>query len=186
MSYSVPGWLAFALLLFWAMGAYKRLVRLRLQGRASFAVLEGLFSQYVLLVKTNFPEINAGPSVPASSNVQARFYAAWTDLAVTAEQFNAALKVAHALPPNGPTIQALRAAQDAMHLSWSRLQDLPIGLAGPALPGALQSQWDHVALQVETARTEFNQWVVNYNEAINQFPALLLAYVFGFKSAQPI
>ena len=83
-------------------------------------------------------------------------------------------------------MRALKTAFETFCMSWSRLQNLPPDLAGSALPGALQSQWEQLAFQIEMARTEFNRAVVNYNEAINQFPALLLAWIFGFKSAQPI
>lgn len=81
---------------------------------------------------------------------------------------------------------ALSTALETLYLSWSRLRDLPSDLAGAALPITLQSQWEHVALQAEIARTEFNRMVTNYNQAISQFPALLLAWLFGFRPAQPL
>ncbi|MBV5345415.1 MAG: LemA family protein [Rhodoferax sp.] len=46
--------------------------------------------------------------------------------------------------------------------------------------------WEQLAFEVERARSDFNQTVTNYNEAKNQFPATVLAKIFGFKSAQPI
>lgn len=186
MSDSVRVWFVIAVLLFWSMGAYNRLMRLRSQGIVAFAALEALFNQYVLLVKTNFQDAGVVHFLPDSGPGQDTSSAAWAGLAAAAEQFNASLKVAHAQPLNGPTTRALRTALETLCLSWSRLSDLPPDLAGPALPSTLQSQWEQLASQVEMARTEFNKRVVNYNEAINQFPALLLAWVFGFKPAQPI
>lgn len=177
MSDSVLVWFVIAVFLFWSMGAYNRLMRLRSQGIVAFAALEGLLNQHLLMLKINFPD--AGEGHDASS-------AAWIGLAAAAEQFNASLKVAHTQPLNGPTTSALRTAFETLYLSWSRLQDLPPDLAGSALPSTLQSQWEHIARQADMARTEFNRTVTNYNEAINQFPALLLARVFGFKPAQPI
>src|SRR5450830_1391221 len=186
MSDSVMVWLAAAVLLFWAMGAYNRLVRLRSQGILAFAALEGLFNQYLLMVKTNFPLAEALQSSQTSDQGQDLAVAAWRGLSAAAEQFNASLKIAHAQPLNGPRIKALQTALETLSLSWCRLRDLPPDLAGPALPGNLQTQWELLALQVEIARTEFNRRIDNYNEAIYQFPALLLAWVFGFKSAQPL
>jgi len=186
MSDSVVVWFAIAVLLFWSMGAYNRLMRLRSQGLVAFATLEGLLNQHVLLVKTNLPVAEVVASVPDSGQGHDASAGAWAGLAAAAEQFNASLKVAHAQPLNGPTMGALRTAFETLCLSWARLRDLPPDLAGPALPGTLQSQWEQVASQVEVARIEFNQRVVNYNEAIAQFPALLLAWVSGFKPAQPI
>ena len=186
MSDSLIVWFAIAVLLFWSMGAYNRLVRLRSQGLVAFATLESLLNQYVALVKTNFPDASVADSRPDAGQAQDAFSAAWTGLAAATEQFNASLKIVHTQPLKGPTMRALGTALETMCLSWSRLQNLPPDLAGPALPGTLQSQWEQVASQDDIARTEFNGRVVNYNEAIAQFPALLLTWVFGFKPAQPI
>ena len=186
MSDSVVVWLAVALCLFWALGAYNRLIRLRSQGIVAFATLEGLCQQHLLLVRANCP---AGDQAVASlepGHAPDATLVAWAALEAAAEQFRASLKVAHAQPLNAPVMRALATALQTLALSWSRLRDLPPDLAGPALPAAFQSQWEHVALQVENARTEFNRRVLNYNEAIGQFPALLLAWLFGFKAAQPI
>lgn len=83
-------------------------------------------------------------------------------------------------------MSALKTALETLCLSWCRLRDLPPDLAGPALPATLQSQWEHLTLQSDIARAEFNRLVANYNEAIEQFPALFLARLFGFKAAQPL
>lgn len=186
MSDSIIVWFAVALLLFWAMGAYNRLMRLRSQGIAAFATLEALLNQYMAMVQTNLPETEVNDAHHDVQVHEIASAAAWAGLAAAVEQFNASLKVAHAHPLHGPTMRALRTAHDTLCLSWSRLRDLPADLTGPALPGTLQSQWEQVAAQVDVARTEFNRRVENYNEAIDQFPALVLAWLFGFKSAQPI
>jgi LemA protein len=189
MSHSVMGWIGVAVLLFWSMGAYNRLTRLRSQGILAFAVLEALLSQLVVTVKANLPESAVVADVPPDlpeHDASAAFFAACGGLVAAAEQFNVSLKVAHARPLNGPTTSALKTAFETLCLSWSRLRALPADLAGPALPVMLQSQWEQIAAQVEVARTEFNRRVANYNEAIDQFPALLLAWLFGFKPAQPI
>lgn len=182
MGDSVAVWLTIAVLLFWAMGAYNRLMRLRSNGIAAFAALEVLFNQYLLLVQSNFYD---GCEREAHQGHDA-FTVAWATLVGAAQQFNASLKIAHAHPLNGVTTSALRTALETLCLSWSRLQELPPDLAGPALPNNLQAQWDHVSMQVEVGRDEFNRTVANYNEAIHQFPAILLTWVFGFKPAKPI
>lgn len=55
MSDSVVVGFAIAVFLFWSMGAYNRLMRLRSQGIAAFAALEGLFKQYLPMVKKKLP-----------------------------------------------------------------------------------------------------------------------------------
>ena len=42
-------------------------------------------------------------------------------------------------------------------------------------------EWNHLVLQVAAAAEEFNQTVQHYNDAVRQFPAVLLAWLFGFK-----
>jgi LemA protein len=87
---------------------------------------------------------------------------------------------------NGTPIETVCAAQDAVAQAWTRLQALPPNQIGPVLAPTLVLQWTQLGAQTDAARSEFNQRVVNYNEAIQQFPALLLAWVLGFKPAQPI
>ena len=186
MSDSVLLWLALAVSIFWAMGAYNRLMRLRSQGIAAFTALESLLRQQALMVKTHLPQAGDVDGARAASQEHDAFSAAWVALAAAAEPFNAALKLAHAKPLDSKTMETLRTAHETVCLSWSRLRDLPPDLAGPALPHTLHAQWEHVALQVDIARTKFNRLVANYNAAITQFPALLLARVFGFQPAQPI
>ena len=178
MSDSVIVWLGLAVLLFWAMGAYNRLVRFRSQGLQAFASLEGLLNQYGVLVKNHAPDTEALE--------RGEVAAVWVELTTAAEQFAAALKVAQTQPLNAFTMKKLHTALDALLLAWDRLQGLPADLAEPAVPPALLVQWAQVSVQMEMARSEFNQRVVNYNEAIQQFPALLLAWMVGFKPAQPI
>jgi LemA protein len=186
MSVSVVIWVFFAMLVFWSMGAYNRLIRLRFHGLAAFSALEIHLHQYVLMVQSNSPAAIPFITPPDESQNDDDFLARWAGLTAAADQFTASLKMVHARPLNIPTMLALRTAKETLSLSWAQLRDLPPDLAGAALPGALQSQWEQVTLQAEMASTEFNRQVENYNEAIHQFPALLLAWVFGFKPAQPI
>ena len=179
-------WFVIALLMFWAMGAYNRLMRLRTQCHVAFSALALLFNQYVSMVNVNFQTADEAHLIPATGQGIDAFFSARIGLVSAAEQFAASLKVAHAHPLRGPTMQALKTALEILTSSWCRLLDLPPDLAGPALPGTLQVQWEHVALQVGLAQTEFNRQVESYNDAIDQFPAVLLARLFGFKPAQPI
>ena len=176
MSDSVVLWVAIAVLLFWAMGAYNRLVRCRSQGIVSFAVLEDLFHQNLQLVQTHAPDAQAAQDC----------LTAWAAQVAAAEQFKASLRVAHAQPLHAPAMKALRTAHGTLSESWARVRGLPSYLVEPAWLQTLQSQWEQLAVKTELARTDFNRVVANYNEAIGQFPALLLAWLFGFKPAQAL
>ena len=186
MSDSVTVWLALAVFLFWAMGAYNRLGRLRSQRLQAFAVLDGLLKQYPVLVNTALPAPQVRPVQGDERLESGEVSAAWAALAAAAESLAASLKGTHALSLNGATIGRMRAGLDAVFQAWTRLQALPPEQTGPVLASALVLQWTQLGTQTDAARSEFNQRVVNYNEAIQQFPALLLAWVLGFKPAQPI
>ena len=186
MSNSVIFWLLLAVLGFWAMGAYNRLVRLRSQGLQAIATLEVLLNQFILLVKTNspLPVLHPAPAQAAfGSDESAR---AWLALVAATEQLALPLKATRTQPLNSAAVPALALALQTLLHSWADLQHLPADVAGPEFSKTLQLQWQHVALQAELARQEFNRVVLAYNAAIHQFPALLLARLVGFKAAQPL
>ncbi|MEI6734488.1 MAG: LemA family protein [Comamonadaceae bacterium] len=160
MSSSVFLWFSAAVLLFWAVGAYNRLVRLRSQGIAAFTVLEGLLNQFAPLAGSDAPDLDA--------------------LAACADQFRVALKMCRSQPLHGPAIAALTMTYETMCLCWSRQRQLAPVRGLPALP----QRWDQLVAQTEMARSEFNGAVARYNAAVNQFPAVLLARLFGFRPAQ--
>ena len=54
-------------------------------------------------------------------------------------------------------------------------------LAGPRLPENVTSERAQLARQTQVAIGHFNHAVARYNAAIDEFPALLLAWLFGFK-----
>ena len=55
----------------------------------------------------------------------------------------------------------------------------------PAPAGDVTARRAQLALQTHAATEQFNQAVARYNEAIAQFPAVLLAWLFGFKPGLP-
>ena len=83
-------------------------------------------------------------------------------------------------------MSALQTAYSTLGTSWERLQSEPPDLAGHRIPEVLQQDWSQVALLISPARAEFNRLVVAYNEAIAQFPASLLAWLFAFNPARPL
>jgi LemA protein len=147
-------WVGSALLLFWSVGAYNRLVRLRSQGLAAFAVLDDLLGRFVTMAREKGSDSGA--------------------LIAAADQFQSSLRVSRSQPLNGPTTSALRTAYETLCSCWLQV------------PDTLPSQWDQLAVQLEIARTDFNRSVISYNLALTQFPAVLLAWVIGFRPAQSL
>jgi LemA protein len=177
MPTSIVFWSLLALLLFWIVGAYNRLMRLRADANAAFATLEAELSRQVDLVRNQLP----GPEAtqPASLDGEGSF---WAGLHGAAAQFAASLAAARSRPLEPAGIAALSSAQDVLAMAWQRAErDDAHDLAGPRLPDTLTSRRAQLALQTHSATERFNQAVVHYNQAIAQFPAVLLAWLFGFK-----
>ena len=64
MPSSIVLWSVAAVLLFWAMGAYNRLMRLRAEANAAFAALEGELAKQVALVRECLPPPEATQPAP--------------------------------------------------------------------------------------------------------------------------
>ena len=175
MSASVTIWALLAVLMFWAVGAYQRLGRLRALAIAAFAPLDAQLGQYVTLVKNNFSNTASDYAPPAQAGLMG-----------AALQFESSMAVARAYPLDVLVMRALETAHETLLTSWARVRSEPPDLAGDPLPEALQQQWAHIALEVAVARTGFNQRVHNYNTAIQQFPAVFLAWLFRLCPAHQI
>jgi LemA protein len=180
MPNSLVLWGVAAVLLFWSVGAYNRLVRLRSDANAAFAVMEAELTRQVELVQACLPADEAQP-VPTFGS-EAPF---WGGLQGAATQFAASLAAARHRPLEPEGIAALSAAQDVLTMAWDRVErDDAHDLAGSRLPETVTVQRAQLASQIQAATGQFNQAVARYNAGIHQFPAVLLAWLFGFKAGQ--
>ena len=84
MPSSLVFWIAAAVLLFWTVGAYNRLMRLRAEANTAFANLEAEFSRQIDLVRNDLPPAEA--TQPASLDGEGSF---WGGLHGAAAQFAA-------------------------------------------------------------------------------------------------
>ncbi|SDP94749.1 LemA protein [Rhodoferax sp. OV413] len=174
ISGSIVGWGLAALLLFWSVGAYNRLVRLRGQAVRAFAALAPLLQRYGELLPSGAATDSPSPS------------AAWSGLYGAHAQFTASLAVARSHPLDAAALAALAAAEQVLQMAWLRVEAEGLGSDGQALAEALPPQWAEIQRHVEHTKPLFAQAVHSYNSAITQFPAVLLAWLFGFRAAQPL
>jgi LemA protein len=162
------------------VGAYNRLVRLRSDANAAFAALESELHKQVQLVHGCVP--------PEEEQQQSQFTggsAFWGGLQGAAAQLSASLASAKARPLDPERIAALGAAQEILSMAWDRAErDDAHDLAGPRLPEDFSGERAQVVRMTQAATEHFNQAVGRYNEAIAQFPAVLLAWLFGFHPAR--
>ena len=106
-------WIVIAIGLFWALGAYNRLMRLRSAVVQSF----GSFDAHMVRMVALLGEFNASctvqrdsASAPADQEIAA--------LQGATTQLSASLAVARARPLRPDAIAALAAARDVLHASW--------------------------------------------------------------------
>ena len=157
-------------MLFWSLGAYNRLVRLRAQVRASFVAVGTRMSQYAVIVaeqgeaRAMQSPHDKSPDEPTSS---------WAGLLAASAQFDASLRVARKHALDAKAMAALKTAHAVLQTFWERQTDQPSAM--------LQRQWGESMALANEAVLEFDQCVQHYDAAIAQFPALILAFLFNFQ-----
>jgi LemA protein len=175
--------IAAAVLLFWAIGAYSRLARLRAGARKAFAALDEQLMRQIVWVQGCLPEsMRGGQTAPAELHDQATL--AWARVRAASDQFAAALARARqdALA-DVPTLAGVVLAHEALRTAWAGA--LVEAVAPDAVPSAerLQARWLRLLHQSLPLRTVFNEAAQAYNAAIAQFPASLMARLIGFRAA---
>ncbi|MBS0507145.1 MAG: LemA family protein [Proteobacteria bacterium] len=179
-----------ALLLFWGVGAYNRLIRLRSAALQAFGALDAHWQRWLTLL-AEYAQARAGQTeadAPASAATEAASdtHAA---LGAAAAQFGASLAVARARPLDGGAAAALAAAAQVLDTAWhGMIHDAARaseGVAPPALAPWIH-QREQLAVHSGEARRLFNEAVTVYNRAIVQFPANVLAWLFGMKQGSAL
>lgn len=180
MDSSLVTWIVAAIVVFWAVGAYNRLVRLRSEANGAFAALETELQRELALVRACIPPQE---EQPASQFQGGSVF--WSGLQGAAAQLAASLQSARVRPLEGERIAALGAAQEVLASAWERaLRDDAHDLAGSRLPPDVERQLQELVRMTQAATERFNQAVDRYNHAIDQFPALVLAWLFGFRAGR--
>jgi LemA protein len=167
-------WAGAAALLFWGVGAYNRLVRLRGDLVQRFGPVEQQFKQrheLLLLQLDALAPVLASASAHAAPRLDA--------LRAACQQAESACTHARLRPGAVGAITSLRLAEDILTEARARLP-VPT-IAGTALP-ELGTRLATVDTTLSFARRQFNESVEVYNHAIRQFPTRLLAGLFGFRA----
>jgi LemA protein len=160
-----------AVLLFWIVGAYNRMVSLRNALVARFVSVDELFRQRQALIETQL-ELLASTLTSAAPRLEA--------LRAACRQADAAREHASRRPGAAGAVTSLRVAEDILANARARL---PVqSVAGVDLP-ELNTRIAASDTTLSFARREFNAAVAGYNEAVRQFPTALLARLFGFRPA---
>ena len=165
---------AAALLIFWAVGAYNRLVRLKNAMVKSFAQIEVQLKRRHDLV----------PALVEAARTYLQHEPAALQAVISAgNQAHSASGAARNRPGKTEAIMACAAAEQMLDSSLSRLFALAENCsdltADPTLH-ELNQELASLENPLGFARQSYNDAVLDYNHAQSQFPALVVARLFGF------
>ena len=163
-----------ALLVFWFVGAYNRLVRLK-------NIIANAFAQIDVQLKRRHDLI---PNLVEAARKYLQHESATLEAVIAARnQARRASDAVRARPAHAGAIVELAAAEQALDGSLGRLfalseayPELKADQTIRELSEALTSTENKVAF----SRQAYNDAVLDYNDAQGQFPALLVARLFGF------
>jgi LemA protein len=177
------GWLGLlgAILVFWALGAYNRLVRLRAQVAQQFGPLEAVLMNYQELVHQAVTAAATAPQLWATSMAPDMGTDHLTRLQVAASLSTVAMARMQSHPLEADSIKALQDAASELQDAWAAL--IHPDVYHISVPDALQQRWLELDLLVTPELQRFNAAIQDYNQAIAQYPAALLAKLFQFRPA---
>lgn len=177
--------IALILLSFWAVGAYGRLARLRSAVAQALEPLEQLWQQQLELVQE---VLSAAPDEVADGGPQRRLTAA-------AQQFAFSVRRLHERPTRGRFVEMLELTRATLHHAWTQelgatevqapTDDAEI-LSELAPELNLQQQWQVLGHQEQPPLAAFNAAMRAHDRAVSQFPAMLLARLFGFRRGRQL
>lgn len=196
----LPYWIGAAILLFWFVGAYNRLVRLRSAALQAYATLDA-----ALLRQLDFVQAHVQAQAKEGEDAVSP---AIVSLRASTLQLTTLLAATRLRPLDPAAMAALDTALYVMLTGWQRLypdavnsfevdgtlsrrQPLPdtpsepdTGLA--TQPAGHAVPWPEPSATAEIARHQFNLAVQHYNSAVGQFPALIVAWVMQLRRAAPM
>jgi len=164
-------WALAAVVIFWAVGAYNRLVGLRNALVRSFGTVEAQFRhRHALLLR--LADALAASLAQTPQPVEA--------LRAACAQADAACQRARGRPGATGLTTSLRLAEEILAAARQRLPAEALGDAALAPLNAELTAGDNT---LAFARRQFNERVEAYNRAARQFPTWLIAGLFRFRRA---
>ncbi|MES2946792.1 MAG: LemA family protein [Pseudomonadota bacterium] len=165
---------ALALLVFWAVGAYNRLVRLK-------NVIANSFGQIDVQLKRRYDLI---PNLVEAAKKYLQHERETLEAVMNARnQAKSASDAVRSKPANAAAVAALSVAEQSLGGSLGRL--FAVAEAYPELKAdqtirELSEELTSTENKVAFARQAYNDAVLDYNNAQGQFPAVLVARLFSF------
>jgi len=176
------GWLIFfgliALVVFWAIGAYNRLIGLRNQFKNAFAQID-------VQLKRRYDLI---PNLVETAKAYMKHERETLEAVIKARNTAVGANTAAAADPsNGDAMKQLVAAEGALTGALGKL--FALAEAYPDLKAnqnmmQLSEELTGTENKISFARQAFNDAVMAFNTAVEQFPSNFIASAFSFKQAE--
>lgn len=180
LNWQSGGLIAAALLMFWGIGAYNRVMLLRNAIGDAFVQLDGHLKDRAEVCDKLLAAV-----APRLATEQATFDA----LGAAQAEAQAAAQASRARPWSPDSVGSLAVASALHAAALARLMSLlehQAELRGEPGIDSLVDELKLVERQRAFARQVFNQAVGRYNEALRQFPTRLLASLYGFSEARSL
>jgi LemA protein len=165
-----------AILLFWAVGARNRLVRMRNDITVCFGVVQTQLQQRHTLL---------GQWVESLGSVLGEHASELISVKAACQQVQVASEHLLAKPVAAQPAASLRMAEETLTAARARLTTaLPSWAAAAQTPQTLTTSDPTSADNtLGFARREFNRATQSYNDALLEFPTWIVAGLFGFRAA---
>jgi len=184
MDTSIWLWLAVAAVIFWLVGLYNRLMRLRSRALDVLTALERQVRSSLMLLET-FAQSAQMAALTATNSLQ-DMEAEWMEV-VRAAQVVEAIWYAPRKNSLSQTAQQKRSdSLVALQSAWSTWANTPPDLAGAPVPEEMQAEWSAIQNKVKAIQEALNAIIENYNDAIAEYPARWVAGWMGFESSTKI
>ena len=176
-----------AVLFFWAVGAYNRLVLLRASVAKQFAAVDAQLLRVLVWLQGNLPvSMRDMLSEMEEAALPEALLKNERDLKLlrTLEELSDSLDLARTQPMSASAMQ--RVNQERLALAAWAKAEVRAGQTGEAtwFIDPLPYKFDRLKAQAWPLMDAYNQAAFKYNEAIHQFPASLLARQLKFLPAQ--
>ncbi len=177
---TTTGWILLAIavvLVWWAIAAYNRLVELRNRIANAFGQIDVQLKRRYDLIP-NLIEVARGYLQHEASTLQA--------VIAARGQAQSAAAVARAAPTNAGAVGGLAMAEGVLGASLGRLMVVAEAYPDLKANATMQQLSEELAStenRVGFARQAFNDQVLDFNNAAQQFPTLIVARLAGFAPA---
>jgi LemA protein len=179
MEQTIYLWLACACFVFWCVGAYNRMVRLRARAIDVLSALEVQIRAAIAMLQMRLGNDQRPYSVNGFD--ECRF------------QLLQSLQLAEAIWGAPRKHRLSPEVQRKRKESWGQLEDAwnawlatPPDLAGPRVPEPLRHEWETHVYKINTIKDALNRALEAYNDAVGEPPASWLAQTFGLQPCPSI